>query len=91
MQEPERLSRLRRWWNSARSTVITSTWEARFWVLIGVLGVFRKELSTSVAALFFISCWANVKGAKNEAQGAKREMLEEEANEASEPKSGPSP
>lgn len=81
---PERISRLRQWWHSARSTVTTSTWEARFWSIFGLAGVVYRPLAASIPVLFFISCWANVKGARNEAQGAKREMLEEEAEEAEE-------
>jgi hypothetical protein len=75
---------LRRWWRSAASTVVTQTWESRFWVLIGVIGVVHDPLSNSVPVIFFMSAWANVKGAKNEAQGAKREMIEEQAEEAEE-------
>lgn len=77
-----RTSRLRDWWNSARSTVTESTWEARFWVLFGLLGAWRKELSTSIAVLFFVSCYANAKASWIQKAEAKREMLEEEAEEA---------
>lgn len=82
MADAQRLSRLRRWWNSAHSTFITQTWESRFWVAVGLAGFFFDELSTSIAVIFFMSAWANVKGANNEKQQAKREMLEEEAEEA---------
>ena len=51
---PERFVRLRRWWASARSTVITLTWEARFWALVGIVGIFWKPLSTSIAVIFFM-------------------------------------
>jgi hypothetical protein len=75
---------LRRWWASARSTVTTQTWESRFWVVVGITGVIYDPLSNSIPIIFFMSAWALVKGAKNEVQGAKREMLEEEAEEAEE-------
>lgn len=78
----ERLSRLRRWWESARSTYVSLRWEGRFWILFAIVGVIWHPLATSIPVLFFISCWANVKGAMNQAQQAKREMLEEEADEA---------
>jgi fatty acid desaturase len=79
---PERFARLRRWWASARSTVVTLTWEARFWAVIGIIGVFWKGLSTSIAAIFFMSAWALVRGASVQKHEAQREMLEEEADEA---------
>jgi len=79
---PERYVRLRRWWASARSTVITLTWEARFWALVGIVGIFWKPLSTSIAVIFFMSAWALVRGATVQKRDAQREMLEEEAEEA---------
>ena len=63
--------------------MVTSTWEARFWVIVGVTGIFWQTLARSIPAIFFMSAWALVKGALNQAQGAKREMLEEQASEES--------
>jgi hypothetical protein len=81
VSEAERISRLRRWWSSARSSFVTLTWEARFWALFGLTGVVWRPLANSIPILFFMSAWACFRGASVGKQEAKREMLEEEAEE----------
>lgn len=76
-----RRERLGRWWATARSTVIVNTWESRFWIVVGIVGGFTPA-SKSIQALWFISCYANSKAGRAEAQGAKIEMREEEAEDA---------
>lgn len=83
MDEPERISRLRAWWRSARSTYQEATWERRIWACVGLIGLFVKPLRESVPAVFFMSAYALSKGSSAEAKLAKREMLEEEAEETS--------
>lgn len=75
-----RRERLARWWHTARSTWILSTWESRAWTMFGLAGVFIRPLRESIPVLFFLSAYANAKGARAEAQGAKIEMREEEAS-----------
>lgn len=82
MTDAERISRLRRWWNSARSTVIETTWEARFWACLGIAGILHSGLANSIAVVFFMSAWANYRAAALTKKEAQREMLEEEAEEA---------
>lgn len=82
MDEPERISRLREWWRSARSTFVEATWERRGWVLVSLIGLVWGPLRESVPAIFFMSAYALAKTSKVEQQEAKREMLEEEAEEA---------
>lgn len=77
-----RLARLRTWWASARSTVVESTWEARVWAVVGLAGVAWRPLAASVPAVFFMSAWANAKAARIQRGEAEREMLQEEADEA---------
>lgn len=72
-------SKFATWWASARSTVAEATWEARFWMVVGIAGLGWRPLRESIPVLFFMSAWANVKSNRTEAQAAKREMLEEEA------------
>lgn len=76
-----RRERLSEWWATARSTWLLATWEARFWVLVAIIGVVLKSVRESIPVLFFLSAYANAKGAKAQAQGAKLEMKEEEAHE----------
>lgn len=75
----ERRARLARWWHTARSTYITNQWEANGWIVFGLAGVFVRPLRESIAVIFFISCYANSKGARSTAQSARLEMREEEA------------
>jgi hypothetical protein len=79
---PDRTSRLRAWWESARTTVITLRWEQRFWAVVGIAGVFWEGLANSIPVLFFMSAWACFRGAGTQKAEAQRDMLEEEADEA---------
>lgn len=81
MDQPERISRLRTWWQSAQSTYKVLTWEGRCWILVGLAGAIYRPLSESIPVIFFMSAYALAKGSRVEAQEAKREMLEEEASE----------
>jgi hypothetical protein len=72
---------VRDWWRSARSTVVTLTWEARFWAVIGITGVLWRGLANSIPVLFFMSAWACFRTASLGKTEAKREMLEEEAGQ----------
>jgi hypothetical protein len=74
-----RLDRLRDWWSTARSTWVLVTWESRAWVLFGVAGIGVKPLRESIPVLFFCSAYANAKAAAAQAQGAKLEMKQVEA------------
>lgn len=76
-----RRRRLAEWWASARSTVIVNTWEGRFWLAVGLSGILFRQVRESIPVLFFISAYANVKGARSTAEAAKIEMREEEASE----------
>lgn len=76
-----RRERFRAWWATARSTWILATWESRFWVAFGLTGVFVKPLRQSIPVLFFLSAYANAKGGRAQAQSARVEMREEEAEE----------
>lgn len=80
-----RRERLAVWWATARSTWLLATWEARFWVLIAIVGVVLKSVRESIPVLFFLSAYANAKGAKAQAQGAKIEMKAEEAEDPESP------
>lgn len=77
-----RRQRLERWWETARSTVVMSTWEARFWTAFGIAGCLVRPLRESIPVLFFLSAYANAKASRAEAQSAKIEMREEEATES---------
>lgn len=74
-----RRDRLRAWYQTARSTWLLATWEGRFWTAFAVAGVFSPWLRQSIPVLFFMSAYANAKGAAAQAQGAKLEMRQEEA------------
>lgn len=74
-----RRERFLEWWATARSTWILATWESRAWTLFGLTGVFIGPLRKSIPVLFFLSAYANAKGAAAQAQGAKIDMKEEEA------------
>jgi hypothetical protein len=74
-----RADRLRRWWDTARSTWVLNTWEARWWTAFGISGVFIRPLRESIPVLVFLSAYANAKGSRAEAQSAKMEMREEES------------
>lgn len=76
-----RLDWLRRWFASARSTYVEATWERRFWVLVSLAGLFLGG-SLIERMIYFMSSWALVKGASNERALARREMMEERADEA---------
>jgi hypothetical protein len=80
--EQQRWVRLRRWWDSARSTAVESTWERRFWIVVALVGLAWEPLRTSIPVLFFMSAWACQVGAAGRADVARREMLEEQADEA---------
>lgn len=67
------------WWKAARSTWLLATWESRAWVAVAMVGVFFGGIRTSIPVLFFMSAYANAKGAAAQAQGAKLEMKQEEA------------
>lgn len=79
----ERITRLRRWFNSAKSTYQEATWERRFWIVISLLGLVLEPVRNSLPALYFMSSWALVKGSSNEKALAKQAMLEEQAEEVS--------
>jgi hypothetical protein len=70
------------WWKTARSTWLLATWESRFWVVFALLGVYSKPLRESVPVLFFLSSYANAKGAAAQGQAARMEMLESETEES---------
>lgn len=74
-----RRDRLAAWWRTARSTWLLATWESRVWTAVAVAGMFVRGLRESVPVLFFLSTYALVKGSRAEAQGAKLEMRQEEA------------
>lgn len=76
-----RRQRLAAWWATARSTWWLATWEARFWVLVAVVGMVVKGVRESIPVLFFLSAYANAKGAKAQAQSAEIVMREEESEE----------
>ena len=74
-----RRERLARWWSTARSTYQLARWEARWWTVFGLLGVLVRPLRESIPVLFFLSCYALRAGNRAEAQSARLEMREEEA------------
>lgn len=76
-----RRERFRGWWSTARSTWLLATWESRAWVAIGLVGVAYRPIRESIPVLFFLSAYANAKGAAAQGQSAKLEMKQEEAVE----------
>lgn len=68
------MKRFAAWLSSPRSTWLMNNVESVLWVAFGGLGLFVRPLRESIPVLFFVSCYANAKGARSTAQSARAEM-----------------
>ncbi len=64
------------WLKDTRSTLFGLTWEARFWGLVGLGGVFYPKLASSISIVFFMSAWANAKAASIQKKEVEKECEE---------------
>lgn len=60
--------------------MILNNIEFGLWVLFGLAGVFVPVLRSSLPVLFFVSCYANAKGARSTAVAAQMQVKAEETS-----------
>lgn len=77
-----RLRYLRRWAASARSSIQEATFEQWVWAGVSIGGLVLKQLREWGPAVYFMSSWALFQAASIKKSEAKRELLEEQAEES---------
>lgn len=77
-----RLQYLRRWAASAKSSIQEATFEQWLWAGVSVGGLVLRALREWGPAVYFMSSWALFKASSIEKRQAKRELLEEQAEES---------
>lgn len=65
------------WLKGTGSTLLELKWETRFWVAVGLAGIFYPPLAGSISVVFFMSAWANAKASAIQKKEVEKEIKEE--------------